>query len=254
MKARIRVIPVLLVKGNGLYKTIKFKDARYVGDPINAIRIFNEKEVDELCVLDITAGADGSGPNMKLIEEFASECFMPVCYGGGITTFEHARDIFKLGIEKIALNTAAVLQPDLVARISESYGASSVVVSVDYKSNLFGKAQVHIQNGQQNTKRDVVEHARAMEAAGAGELLLNSISRDGTGEGYDLEVLKRVSEAVSIPVIACGGAGTLDHLRRAVREGGASAVSAGSMFVFHGKLRGVLINFPSPADLKSLFS
>ena len=247
---RIRVIPVLLLQNNGLYKTVKFKNPKYIGDPINAIKIFNEKEVDELCVLDITAGSEKKRPNFKLIQEFASECFMPVCYGGGIRTLEDARQLFSLGIEKIALNNSAVNNPDLIAQIAGMYGSQAVVVSIDYKKSFWGNNQVYTLNGSVKTNYEVTEFAKIAESNGAGELLLNSIERDGMMQGYDLETIKKVSDSVKIPVIASGGAGSVEDLGLAVKQGGASAVAAGSMFVFQGKLRGVLINFPGQAELK----
>lgn len=247
---RVRVIPVLLLKNNGLYKTVKFKDPKYVGDPINAIKIFNDKEVDELCVLDINTSAEKRKPNFKLIQEFASECFMPVCYGGGINTIEDAKHIFGLGIEKIALNNAAIENPQLITEIANIYGSQAVVVSVDYKKAFLGNNNVYAINGQNKTKFDVIDFVKRMEEFGAGEILLNSIERDGTMLGYDLETLKNVTEAVKVPVIACGGASNVNDFSLAVKQGGASAVAAGSMFVFQGKLKGVLINFPSQPDLK----
>lgn len=245
---RTRVIPVLLIKGEGLYKGVKFKDFKYVGDPINAVKIFNDKEVDEICILDISASVENKEPNYKLINEFASECFMPCCYGGGIRNFEQVKKIFDLGIEKVAINTGAVEVKNLIANIAKHYGSSSTVVSVDYKKNLFGKSTVYIKQGTTNTKLDVLDFAKQCEQEGAGELILNSIDRDGTMNGYDLELIQKISSQIKIPLIASGGAGNIIHLGQAVKHG-ASAVAAGSMFVFHGKLRGVLINFPSQEEL-----
>lgn len=250
---RIRVIPVLLVDGNGLYKTVKFKEPKYVGDPINAIKIFNDKEVDELCVLDIKATRDKKEPNYKLIADFASECFMPVCYGGGIDTLEKAKKVFGLGIEKVSLNAGAISNPKLLGEIGAIYGNQAVVVSIDVKKNFWGKNLVYTHNGQSSTKYSPEEWAKIAENEGAGEILINSIERDGTMAGYDNELIQKISSIVKIPVIACGGAGKLNHFSEAVKSG-ASAVSAGSMFVFHGPHRAVLINFPSPADLKQTFA
>lgn len=247
---RVRVIPVLLLKNNGLYKTIKFNDPKYIGDPINAIKIFNEKEVDELCVLDINASTEKRKPNFKLIEEFATECFMPVCYGGGLNTLDDVKQIFDLGIEKISLNNAAVENPKLITEVAKKYGAQAMVVSIDHKRTFFGGNYVYTKNGRNKSPFDVVEFAKRVEDMGAGEILLNSIEKDGTMLGYDLETIKKVSQAVKIPVIACGGAGNVNDLALAVTQGGASAVAAGSMFVFQGKLRGVLISFPSQNELK----
>lgn len=250
--ARIRVIPVLLLKNNGLVKTRKFTDPKYVGDPINAVKIFNEKEVDELIFVDITATIEKKKPNLKLINEIASECFMPVCYGGGITSIEDVKAIFDTGIEKVSLNTMTDENPALITQVAKMYGSQSVVASIDVKKGgLFGKDSVFTRSGRNNTKLDPTEFARRAEEAGAGEILLNSIDRDGMMQGYDIELIKKVSSAVSIPVVACGGAGSINDLVMAVKQGGASAVAAGSMFVFHGKHRAVLINFPSQEQLQT---
>ena len=249
----IRVIPILLVNGNGLYKTVRFKDPKYVGDPINAIKIFNDKEVDELCVLDIKATREKKDPNYRLIADFASECFMPVCYGGGIDSLEKAKKIFGLGIEKVSLNAAALNSPKLIGEIAAIYGSQAVMVSIDVKKNIWGKNLVYTQNGQNATKFSPEEWAQKAEQEGAGELLINSIEKDGTMNGYDNDLVHKVSSCVKIPIIACGGAGNLKHFKEAVSNG-ASAVSAGSMFVFHGPHRAVLINFPSQQEIKQTFS
>jgi imidazole glycerol-phosphate synthase subunit HisF len=247
---RTRVIPVLLVNNGGLYKTQKFKNPKYVGDPINAIKIFNDKEVDELCVLDITASTQKREPNFKLIEEFASECFMPVCYGGGISKIEHAKKIFSLGIEKISLNFSAFKNQKLITEIATIYGSQAVVVSIDYKKNLFGKTYAYTLQGNESTKKTIIEYAKELESNGAGEILLNNIDRDGTFSGYDLEFIKLVASSVKIPVIACGGASKIEDFKEAVTKAGASAVAAGSMFVFHGVHRAVLISYPTQTELK----
>lgn len=247
-----RVIPCLLIRGNGLVKTMQFKEPRYVGDPINAVRIFNEKEVDELILLDIEATVNNKKPNMKLIVEIVSECFMPVCYGGGISSVEEIREIFNIGIEKVAINSFALKDPFLIKRAADHFGSQSIVVSMDVKKNVWGKYAVYTHGGKINTKRDPVEYAVEMERMACGELLLNSIDRDGTSNGYDIELIKRVSNAVSIPVIACGGAGKLADFSSAVKEGGASAVAAGSFFVFHGKHRAVLLSYPPYSELRSI--
>lgn len=245
-----RVIPVLSLRGAGLVKTEKFKNPKYVGDPRNAVKIFNEKEVDELVVLDITATTEGRRPQFELIREIVSEAFMPVAYGGGIRTLEDARSVLSLGVEKILINSYAVENPTFVRAASETFGAQSVVVSVDVKKSFFGKYEVYSQSGQRGGKLDPAAFARKMEEMGAGELVIHSIDRDGTMSGYDLELIKAVSSAVRIPVIACGGAATVDDLGRAVKEGGASAAAAGSMFVFHGRHRAVLISYPDQGALK----
>lgn len=248
-----RVIPCLLLKNRGLVKTTRFKDPKYVGDPINAVKIFNDKEVDELLFLDITATIENKRPPLKTISEIASECFMPLAYGGGIRTLDDIREIFAVGVEKVCINTAAVEDPLLIKKASDIFGSQSIVVSMDVKKTLFGKYEVYIRSGAQNAKIDPVKHAIHAEQMGAGEIFLNSIDRDGTMQGYDIELIRRVTSAVHIPVIACGGAGTINHFKEAVRDGGASAVSAGSMFVFHGKHRAVLISYPSKDELSDIF-
>jgi cyclase len=242
---RIRVIPLLLMSGAGLVKTLRFKEPRYIGDPINTVKLFNDKEVDEIAVLDITATLKGTAPALERIREMASECFMPLCYGGGIRTAEQARAIFQCGIEKVALNTAAFETPQLVSELAGLYGSQSVVVSIDVKKDLLGRYRVFTRSGSQNTGEDPVAYARRMEAAGAGELILYSIDRDGTYAGYDLPLLASVCQAVRIPVIAAGGAASVADFRRAIAEGHASAVGAGSLFVYKSKEKGILINFPS---------
>jgi cyclase len=247
---RTRVIPCLLIQNERLVKTIRFKNPSYVGDPINAIKIYNEKEVDELILVDISATVEQRAPSFKLIEQVTSECFMPLCYGGGIRTLEEIQRILTLGVEKVAINSAAVENPLFVKEAAERFGNQSIVLSLDVKKTLWGKYLIYTQGGRKATQRDPVEFARQMERMGAGEILLNSIDRDGTWEGYDVELIRAVADAVSIPVIACGGAGKIDHFSDAVKKGGASAVAAGSMVVYQGKGLGVLINFPTQDELK----
>lgn len=247
---KTRVIPCLLLKNEGLVKTVQFKHPKYVGDPINAVKIFNEKEVDELVFLDTTATVEHRRPPLKLISEIATECFMPFCYGGGIRSIEDIAELFKLGVEKVSLNSYAVENPSLISRAADMFGNQSIVVSIDVKKTLFGKYRVFTHGGRKASKHDPVEFAVRMQEAGAGELFLNSVDRDGMMQGYDIDLIKRVSEAVSIPVIACGGAGSLDDFADAVKRGGASAVSAGSLFVFQGRNRGVLITYPSRKELE----
>lgn len=250
---KTRVIPCLLMSKGGLVKTVKFKDPKYVGDPINAVRIFNDKEVDELVFLDISATASGSGPNFDLLADIASEAFMPFSYGGGITTIEQIKKLYNLGVEKVVLNTVTTTNPDIVREAAGIAGSSGVVVSMDVRRNWLGKYSVCISNGRESLKIDPVFHAREMERLGAGELLINCIDRDGTMSGYDLDLIKTVSVAVSVPVVAVGGAGELRHFREAVDKG-AAAVAAGSMFVFHGKHKAVLITYPNYNSLEELFS
>lgn len=247
---KTRVMPCLLLKGRGLVKTIRFKNANYIGDPINTIRIFNEKEVDELILLDITATPEGKRPSFQLIEEVASECFMPLTYGGGIRTIEDMRTIFSLGVEKIAINSFAHEDPTFITRCAHAFGSQSVIVSIDAKRSWRGTYRAHSRSGTMKSRQDAPEWARSAQALGAGEILLTSIDRDGTYDGYDIDLVHRVSSAVTIPVIACGGAGTIEDFTAAVTKGGASAVAAGSMVVYQGRHRGVLINFPSPEELE----
>jgi cyclase len=250
--AIVRVIPALLLRNGGLVKTTKFKDPKYVGDPLNAVKIFNDKEVDELIFLDITATTDNRKPNLTFLKEVAGECFMPLAYGGGIKTVEEIKDILKVGIEKVILNSIAVENPEIVKKAVERYGSSTICVSIDVRKNLFGKYQVHTHAGTKNTKIDPVKFAMEMDAIGVGELMINSIDRDGMMAGYDIDLIKSITSKVNMPVIACGGAGNVGHFAEAVKAGGASAVAAGSMFVFHGKLKAVLISYPEQEEIKSI--
>ncbi len=247
-----RVMPCLLLKDGALVKTVKFKNAAYIGDPINAIRIYNEKEVDELILLDITATVDGREPPYDTLSEIASECFMPVTYGGGVRNLDQIRQILSLGIEKISLNTAAVQDPRLVQAAAEKFGSSTIVVSIDARRKLLGGYEVFMCGGRQGSGHDPAEFAATMEQMGAGEILLTAIDRDGTQEGYDLSLIRQVSTAVDVPVVACGGAGQVEDFGRAVYEGGASACAAGSMVVYYGRNRAVLINFPERAALQKV--
>lgn len=240
-----RVIPCLLLRNNGLVKTMKFKDPVYLGDPINAVKIFNDKEVDELVFLDITATTEQKEPRFELIADIAGESFMPFAYGGGIRSFEHVQKLFKLGVEKVILNTYAAENPDFLTQCAEVYGAQSIVVSIDVKKNLFGKYEAYIRNGKQKIAHDPVSFARLVQEKGAGEIVVNNIDRDGTMKGYDLEIIRKIAEAVTIPVVACSGAGSVDDFRKAVHEAHASAVAAGAYFVFHGPHRAFLINVPN---------
>jgi cyclase len=248
----VRVIPTLLLRNNGLVKGRKFKNHKYVGDPVNAVKIYNDKEVDELIFLDITATKDGRGPNFELLKDIASQAFMPFGYGGGLKSTKNIEKIFKIGIEKAVLNTAAVSNLDLVKETSRVAGSQSIVVSIDIKKTLFGKYQVYSHSGQIDTKIDPVEFALRAEDAGAGELMICSIDREGSGQGYDFDLIGRVANAVGIPVIASGGAGSLTDFKNAVAQG-ASAVAAGDMFIFHGKHKAVLITYPEYKELEKLF-
>jgi imidazole glycerol-phosphate synthase subunit HisF len=251
---KTRVIPTLLLRGAGLVKTTGFRNPVYVGDPINAIRIFNEKEVDELVLLDITASRTGKGPAFGTIENIASECFMPVAYGGGINTVEQIRKILSVGVEKVVINAAALLDPQLVRDAVREFGSQAVVVSVDVKRKLLGRYEVYADGGTKPTGLDPAAYARRMEDLGAGEILLTSIDRDGTMKGYDIELVLKVTSAVGIPVIASGGAGSVADFGIASKRAGAAAVAAGAMFVFHGPHRAVLITYPSHAELSAVLN
>jgi imidazole glycerol-phosphate synthase subunit HisF len=248
----VRVIPCLLYDGNGLVKTVRFKEPVYIGDATNAIRIFNEKEVDELILLDIKASVKQQKPNVALIKKIASECFMPLCYGGGISSLQDIKDVISVGVEKVCLNSAAVQNPTFVKQASLTYGSSTVVVAIDYKKNFWGKLVVTGLSGSLKSKYDPVEFAQLMEEMGAGELLVNSIERDGTMTGYDIELLSKITSKVRIPVIAIGGAGKVDHFFEAIHKANVSAVAAGSMFIFQGKHRAVLINYPDRSLFENL--
>ncbi|MBS3918868.1 MAG: AglZ/HisF2 family acetamidino modification protein [Deltaproteobacteria bacterium] len=250
---KTRIIPCLLLKGQGLVKTVKFRNPKYVGDPINAVKIFNDKEVDELVLLDIEASVEGRPPRIKLISEIASECFMPLSYGGGLRDLDDIKTVFNLGVEKVIINSYAIENPNFVKEASGRFGSQSVVVAVDVKKSAFGKYEILTYGGRRKAKLNFVDHVKEMEKLGAGEIFLNSIDRDGAMEGYDIEMIKKVTDSVSIPVIACGGAGRVEDFVEAVVQGGASAVAAGSMFVFHGKHRAVLITYPSIHDLQKAF-
>jgi imidazole glycerol-phosphate synthase subunit HisF len=246
---RIRVIPVLLLHNRGLVKSIKFKNYKYVGDPINVVKIFNEKEVDEICILDISASKQKKQPDIEHIKEIVSEAFMPLSYGGGINSIEQAEKLFYNGVEKVVVNYSAIYQRNLITEISKRYGQQSVVVSIDYRNNWLGKTSVYTICGEENIRKHPAELARELENYGAGEILLNSIERDGTYLGYDLAMIEKVSQAVNVPVVACGGAGSLEDFKKAVKAG-ASAVSAGSMFIFQRPHNAVLVSYPSQEVLK----
>lgn len=251
---RARFIPTLLIKGRGLYKTVKFKNETYIGDPINAVRIFNGKAVDELILLDIDAHRQGVGPNFDLISDIISEAFIPVCYGGGVENLAQMERLFKLGVEKVAINSAAVGALSLISEASAIYGNQSIVVGIDVRKSFFGRQERYIKSGAVNTKEDPVEFAKRAEAAGAGELMIYSVERDGTMQGYDIPLIRSIAQSVRVPVIACGGASSLDDMVKAIEEGGASSAAAGSLFVFQGKHRAVLITYPDESAVASAFS
>lgn len=246
---RTRVIPALLLNDESLVKTVRFKGFTYIGDPCNTVRIFNELEVDELVFLDITATRQKRAPSLKLLASIADECFMPLAYGGGIRRFEDAREILRLGFEKIVVNSFALEEPPFITELAEHFGSQAVIVSIDVRRNLYGKKKVYARGGTVNTGRDPVAWAQEAESLGAGEILLTSVDREGTWEGFDLDLVKSVTHAVNIPVIAHGGAGSVADIGQVVREASASAAAVGSMVVFQRKGMGVLVNFPDPAEI-----
>ena len=240
-----RLIPMLLVREKGLVKTTKFKDEKYVGDPLNAVRIFNEKCVDEIIVLDIDATVKGREPDTKLIESLASECRMPLCYGGGINTVDQAVKILSLGVEKVSLSAAAIRNPNLIKEISEKVGSQSVVVTLDVKRKRFGGFNVLTHNGRMSVNESPVDLALKFQNLGAGELVVNSIDNDGLMTGYDLKLISEVKKHMRIPMTIVGGCGSLHHLEALHAQEGLIGAAAGSFFVFNGKYRAVLITYPS---------
>lgn len=250
---KTRVVPCLLLKDNGLVKTTRFKKPVYVGDPINAVRIFNEKEVDELIFLDIQASKSSCEPNYELIRDLSTECFMPFSYGGGIKNLEQIRKILKLGVEKVIINKAAIDSLEFIKASVREFGSSTIIVAIDVKKDFFGTQKVfdHVRSKYIG---DPIRYAKETEEAGAGELFINSVDRDGMYSGYDVALLKRIVDAASIPVIACGGASSINDLKIAVKEAKVSAVSAGSLFVFQGPHKAVLISYPSYNTLTELFN
>jgi cyclase len=241
---RTRVIPCLQLIDESLVKTIKFDKYGYIGDPINTVRIFNELEVDELCFLDIRATKENRTPNFKILSEIANECFMPLSYGGGVKDADTAKRILSIGFEKIVLNTAAYERNSLVSEIANHSGNQSVIGSIDVKKNIFGKYQVYTNDGSKKRDLDPITWSKRLEDLGAGELLITSMDRDGTWNGFDIDLLKSITESVNIPVIASGGAGNIQHISDAVKKSNVSAVALGSMVVYQAQGLGVLVNFP----------
>ena len=248
-----RIIPCLLVKNGGLVKTVQFAAPKYVGDPLNAVRIFNEKEVDELTVLDIDATAQGREPNYALIRDLAVECRMPLCYGGGVTTAEQIQKIIGLGVEKVAVSAAAVADPELLPRACERVGRQSIVVVIDVK-RVGNHHEVFTHNGTRATGLEPAAFAARIEQLGAGEIVVNAIDRDGVMKGYDLELMSRVRDAVTLPLTALGGAGSMKDVAELIRRFGIVGAAAGSLFVFKGVYRAVLISYPNRADKDALIA
>jgi cyclase len=249
---RPRIIPCLLLRNKGLVKTVNFGPGKYVGDPINAVRIFNEKEADELIVLDIDATVEGEPPDFALIQKLAAECRMPLCYGGGVTSVEQARRIIGLGVEKIAVSSAALSNPPLITAIAQEVGSQSVAVVLDVKKGSFGKYEVCTHNGRKNTGLSLADVAREMEARGAGEIVINSVDTDGEMRGYDLVLAAKVRQSVRLPLTVLGGAGSLSDIEQLIEVCGIVGAAAGSLFVFKGPYKAVLINYPTHAQKETL--
>jgi imidazole glycerol-phosphate synthase subunit HisF len=248
-----RCIPVLLLQNGALVKTVQFQNSRYIGDPLNAIRIFNEKEVDELVFLDIDASVKGTPIPFGLLKEIAEECFMPLSYGGGIKTIEDIRKIIQIGIEKVIIGSEVFENPEFLKRAVSEFGSSSICVSLDVRKTPSGDYRLYSKSGTKATDLDLSDFSRKLDQMGVGEILIHSIDREGTRIGYDLELIQLIREVVKIPLIISGGAGTIAHLCQAI-ETGATGVAAGSMFVFHGKHQAVLISYPDQATLKRIYS
>lgn len=250
---RPRIIPTLLIQDNGLVKTVNFKNPKYVGDPINAVRIFNEKEVDELAIFDIDATVKGNEPNYGLIERLASQSMMPLCYGGGVKTVEQAQRIFSLGIEKIALSSVVLQTPKLITDISERVGSQSVIVVLDVKKKLLGGYEVYTHNGKKATGINPFKFVEEAQKLGAGEIIINSIDKDGIMKGYDLDLIAKVREKISLPMTVLGGAGSLVDIEKVIDQHGVIGVAAGSLFVFKGPYKAVLINYPAQLEKNKIF-
>lgn len=246
---RPRVIPVLLLKGQGLVKSIKFKNHRYIGDPINAVRIFNDLKADELVFLDILATKEKRTISLDFVHKVGEEANMPFAVGGGIRTIENIREIVNAGAEKVIINSYAAINPDFIRQASETFGSSTIVVCIDVKKKIFGSERIWILNGTKSTKYTPVEYAQIIQEKGAGEIIIQSIEQDGQMKGYDLELIKKITSKVSIPVVALGGASNINDLRDAYLKANATGLAAGSMFVYHGERRGVLINYPEKNEI-----
>lgn len=249
---RPRIIPCLLIHDRGLVKTVRFKNPKYIGDPINAVRIFNEKEVDELVVLDIDATSKQREPDYKTIEHLAAECRMPLCYGGGVKTVEQAQRIFGLGVEKVAISSAAIEDPLLITRIAERVGNQSVVVIIDVKKKMLGGYEIFINNGKKGTGKSPLDFAEKLKSLGAGEVVINSVDNDGVMKGYDLAFAERIRTVTSLPLTILGGAGSLQDIGQLINKFGIIGASAGSLFVFKGVYKAVLINYPGQAEKDAL--
>lgn len=250
---KTRIIPILLLKNNGLYKGVKFKNHKYIGDPINTVKIFNDKEVDELLIFDIEASRLDKLINFKLLEDMVSEAFMPIAYGGGIKSLEDAKKLFNLGIEKIVLNTSALEDFSLIKNLVTLYGSQSIVFCLDVKKSFFGKYIAYARSGSKKIDTHPTELAKKMQGLGVGEIIINSIDNDGLMQGYDLKLISSIANTLSVPVIACSGAGSLTDFKRA-KEAGAHGCAAGSIFVYHKTHKAVLLNYPEYSSLEKLFT
>tara|TARA_B100000212_G_scaffold102050_1_gene75158 strand:- start:2801 stop:3562 length:762 start_codon:yes stop_codon:yes gene_type:complete len=249
-----RIIPILLIKDKGLVKTKKFKSPKYIGDPINSVRIFNEKEVDEIIILDIEASKEEKIPDFCLLEDIAAEAFMPLGYGGGIKTLEQVKKIFELGFEKVIINSSAFENYKLIEDSAEIFGSQSIVGCIDIKKSILSNRYLYSHNGQKKQKINIQTHIKNMINAGIGELIIQSIHLDGTKKGYDLNFLNKISKSIEIPSIGLGGAGDLSDVVTAIKTTELSAVAAGSIFVYFGTHDAVLINYPERDLIENLFS
>jgi len=250
---RPRIIPSLLLHDKGLVKTMNFKSPKYVGDPINAVRIFNEKEVDELVFFDIDATVFNKEPDYVLIEKLANQSRMPLCYGGGVKTVQQAQKIFSLGIEKIALSSAVIRNPQLVTQLADRVGSQSVIIVLDIKKKLMGGYEIYTHNGNKSTGINPIKFAKELESFGAGEIIINSIDQDGKMNGYDLNLIGKIAETISIPLTVLGGAGSLADIEKVIEKHGVIGVASGSLFVFKGPYKAVLINYPTQIEKNKIF-
>jgi len=250
---RPRIIPSLLIHDKGLVKTVKFKDHKYIGDPINTVKIFNEKEVDELAIFDIDATVLGNEPNYILIEKLANQSRMPLCYGGGVKTVKQAQKIFSLGVEKIALSSSIIQNPNLITEISEKVGSQSVIVVLDVKKKLLGGYEIYTHNGKKSTGISPIKFAKMAQKFGAGEVIINSIDNDGMMNGFDMNIIAKVREEITIPLTVLGGAANLEDIKKVILKHGIVGVAAGSLFVFRGVYKAVLINYPSKKEKNTIY-
>ena len=249
-----RIIPCLLLFEGGLVKTTKFTSPKYVGDPINVVRIFNEKEVDELIFIDIEASRNKRAPNLTVIRELASECFMPFAYGGGITTIDQIRSILKIGVEKVILNQAVLSNPDFVSEACKYFGSSTIVGAMDVKRDFWGKLWVYDHVRKKSTNYDPLTYAKKLEKLGVGEIFINDVDRDGTFKGFDIDAISRINKTLSTPLIACGGASDLNNIKDLINETNINAVAAGSLFVYQGPHRAVLVSYPNRSQIKEILT